>query len=98
MFPIYGSAGFILPLFLKPLLKMPLFSRLIMYAVAIFMIEFLCGWALETFTGVCPWKYDKGYHIMGYIRLDYFPLWAMFGLLLEKTFLFFNALKINPTN
>ena len=89
MFPIYGAVGFVLPLFLSMRQYCPLWQRIGFYIFAIFLTEFLTGWLLQTVTGVCPWDYSgKQFAVMGFIRLDYAPLWAVLGLFFEQMALF----------
>ena len=89
MCPIYGAVGFVLPLFLSMRKYCPLWQRVGFYIFAIFAVEFLMGWLLQTVTGVCPWDYSgKRLSVMGFIRLDYAPLWAILGLFFEQMALF----------
>ena len=47
------------------------------------------GWFLQTMTGVCPWDYgDRMFSVKGFIRLDYAPLWAGLGCVLEEVSVF----------
>lgn len=58
--------------------------RGLVWMVLIFVIEFLSGWLLRRLTGRCPWDYAcVSTNIHGLVRLDYAPLWFIFGLLLE---------------
>ena len=66
----------------------PLLVRLLVYTTFIYVVEFASGWLLEVLTGACPWEYTVGWHVMGYIRLDYFPFWMVFGLILESLYRF----------
>lgn len=85
MFPIYGLAALAEPLFLAFRENCPLWQRLGMYAASIFLVEFLTGWLLQALTGVCPWDYGSGlFSVMGFIRLDYAPLWAGLGIFFEQ--------------
>jgi len=85
MFPIYGLAVFMEPLQDK-MIEIPWYIRGILYAGAIFGVEYLTGWMLDMVLGSCPWDYSYStpYHLHGYIRLDYAPVWFVVGLLLEK--------------
>ncbi|MEX0813281.1 MAG: hypothetical protein WD048_13765 [Chitinophagales bacterium] len=84
MFPIYGLAGLLFPIVLKYIGHFHVLLRVSIYGVGILAVEFIAGAALDFFTGQCPWEYTSGWHIMGYIRLDYFPLWAAFGYMIES--------------
>lgn len=82
MFPIYGSA-----VFLKPLMKLmhskPLIVRGISYAAMILAGEYIAG-SFLTKNKVCPWNYTRSkWHVKKIVRLDYFPYWAVAGLLFE---------------
>lgn len=85
MFPIYGLAVFFEPLhnYIRPL---PLFVRGLFWTFAIFTVEYLTGWLLAEILGRCPWDYTgtTPYHINGFIRLDYFPVWFVVGLIFER--------------
>lgn len=89
MFPIYGLAGVAAPWFLVFRRYCPLWQRAGFYVFAIFTVEFLSGWLLQALTGVCPWDYgDVRFSVMGFIRLDYAPLWAVLGLFFEEVCVF----------
>ena len=83
MFPIYGLAGIAFPPILKRIEHINILLRMCVYAIGILIVEFFTGWFLDFATGQCPWEYKTGWHIFGYIRIDYFPLWAMFGMMVE---------------
>ena len=83
MFPIYGMAVLIQPIyfFIK---KFPVLLRGTIYAMGIFTVEFLSGSFLKKHN-LCPWDYSKSKsNINGVIRLDYTPCWMLAGLLFEK--------------
>lgn len=89
MFPIYGLAALAEPLFLALRKYCPLWQRLGMYTFSIFLVEFLTGWLLQAVTGACPWDYgDRLFSVMGFIRLDYAPLWAALGYFFEEVSVF----------
>ena len=80
MFPIYGAAAFASPLFLAVRKSCPLWQRLGLYSVTIFLVEFAAGGLIRLATGVCPWDYGNNpLSVLGLIRLDYAPLWAALG-------------------
>lgn len=84
MFPIYGMAAVISPLYQK-LKKFHTVTRGLIYMTGIFAVEFISGSWLKHL-GWCPWDYSNTpYHINGVIRLDYAPLWFLTGLFFEKT-------------
>ena len=83
MFPIYGLACFIKPLYMK-LKCIPLIIRLVIYAVIITATEYLSGYLLSGIK-CCPWNYEEAtLKLNGLIRLDYFPLWMGAGYIFEK--------------
>ena len=83
MFPIYGCAAFLLPLF-KVMKKFSVRVRGSIYAICIFIGEFISGSFLSK-RNLCPWDYSHArWNIKKVIRLDYFPGWFFAGLLFEK--------------
>ncbi len=83
MFPIYGLASSMTPLFHKMKGKNVLL-RGSLYTTCIFLAEYGTGKILKK-KNCCPWDYSDckaNYH--GLIRLDYAPLWFLVGLLYEK--------------
>lgn len=83
MFPIYGCAAFIKPLYQK-IASIPTFVRGCIYTAGIYLMEFVSGSVLKHFH-MCPWDYSKTpFQFRGIIRLDYAPLWFLTGLLFEK--------------
>lgn len=83
MFPIYGSACLLTPLF-SFLKRFPVLARGTIYAVCIFFGEFLSGNFLMG-KKVCPWNYERSrWNIKKVVRLDYFFNWLLAGLLFEK--------------
>lgn len=82
MFPIYGSISLFTPVF-KLFCKTPAIIRGSIYAVMIFIGEFISGRFLQK-RNLCPWNYSQSrFHIKEVIRLDYFPNWFLCGLLFE---------------
>ena len=89
MFPIYGMAASASPLFLAVRKSCPLWQRLGLYSMTIFLVEFAAGGLIRLATGVCPWDYgDNPFSVLGLIRLDYAPLWAALGYFFEEVSLF----------
>ena len=83
MFPIYGCAAIIAPVY-KKIAKIPTFFRGLLYTAGIYFTEFTTGSFLKEL-GICPWDYSHTpYHYKGIIRLDYAPIWFLTGLLFEK--------------
>lgn len=82
MFPIYGSAAFLTPLFHifrnKSILK-----RGLTYMSLILSGEYISGKLLSK-RNLCPWDYSHAkWNIHNVIRLDYAPFWFLAGLFLE---------------
>ncbi len=83
MFPIYGLAVFIEPIYHLIKKKSTLFRGFI-YTLCIFLVEYSTGTFLKK-KNRCPWNYsDKKVNIKGIIRLDFAPLWFIVGLLFER--------------
>jgi len=85
MFLIYGSGSLLFPLAYRyiQLIKIAVL-RLLVMAIAIFIIEFVTGYILDQLTGHCPWEYTSRWNVMGYIRLDYLPAWMVFAYVIEQ--------------
>lgn len=87
MFPIYGCACLLQPLYLM-IGSMPLVVRGIFYMIIIFAAEFVSGWLLRDVLKACPWDYSQGrFSVYGLIRIDYAPGWFVAGLLFETVFI-----------
>ena len=83
MFPIYGCAALLRPLFVL-LKKCPLLLRGLTYMSLIFSAEYISGRILSRHR-LCPWDYSHSrYHIRKVIRLDYAPCWFAAGLFFER--------------
>lgn len=63
----------------------PWWRRAAAYAAGLTAGEYLAGMALKRLTGTIPWDYTghTPLSVQGATRLDYIPVWAVFGLLLE---------------
>lgn len=82
MFPIYGMAACIGPVY-KKIKGKPALIRGGIYTLGIFSFEYLSGSILKRHQ-LCPWDYsDAKANIDGLIRLDYAPFWMAAGLLFE---------------
>jgi Putative ABC-transporter type IV len=85
MLPIYGAGGLCFELVYAQIGPWHWLLRGLVYAVGAFVIEGAAGLLLKALTGRCPWDYSYNRtHIAGVIRLDYTPVWAAFGLVLER--------------
>ncbi len=83
MFPIYGMAACIGPVYQK-MRKKPALLRGSVYTLGIFSFEYISGTLLKRHK-LCPWDYsDAKTNIDGVIRLDYAPVWMAAGLLFER--------------
>jgi hypothetical protein len=83
MFPIYGCAALIQPLY-KKIAAIPTFFRGLLYTGGIFLTEFTTGSILKRFH-MCPWDYSgTPWQFKGVIRFDYAPVWFLTGLFFEK--------------
>ncbi len=83
MFPIYGCAALLKPLY-KLLHTKSILQRGLTYMSLIFSAEFLSGITLRK-KDLCPWDYSRSrWNIRKVIRLDYAPLWFLAGLFFEK--------------
>ena len=82
MFPIYGSAALIGPIY-RHISSLPVMARGVIYMCGIFAVEYLTGSLLNLFH-LCPWDYSHApLNIHGIIRLDYAPVWFCAGLIFE---------------
>lgn len=84
MFPIYGLLA---PLY-EPVHNLirpaPWPLRALIWSLGFTAVEWISGWLIARLTGKCPWDYsDRRWAINAYARWDYFPVWAVVGLLLE---------------
>jgi hypothetical protein len=59
--------------------------RAAIYGAGILGVEYASGRLLRRFVGHVPWSYEGArFSVDGLARIDYFPLWAAFGLGLER--------------
>ncbi|HPF29399.1 MAG TPA: hypothetical protein PLZ77_04745 [Lachnospiraceae bacterium] len=83
MFPIYGTACLIGPLY-QCIRRYHWFTRGFIYASLITIAELISGRILQRIH-CCPWNYEHSkWNIGRVIRLDYLPCWFMIGLLFEQ--------------
>ena len=83
--PVYGLAR---PLF-EPVHDRircrRLVTRAAVYGVGTLAVEYASGRALRRLVGHAPWDYGRArFAVDGLVRLDYLPLWSLFGLGLER--------------
>lgn len=84
-FPIYGSAVFLFEPLHNLLRPRPWWVRGIVYSITAIGIESMAGIFIKRLTGKIPWDYTgkTAFQIEGVTRVDYVPLWFIFGLFLE---------------
>lgn len=83
MFPIYGMAVLIRPVY-RLIKNLPTLLRGTIYSLGIFFFEYLSGSLLKKHH-MCPWDYSgAAANINGLIRLDYAPFWMAAGLIFER--------------
>jgi hypothetical protein len=85
MLPIYGAGGLFLERLHARLLgrRVPPPVRALAATFAIYTMEYGAGSLLRTLVGECPWRYQRGITLGGYVRLDYAPFWFGTALLFE---------------
>lgn len=88
MFPIYALIPILGGYIMEKCKKYPVLSRLLIYSSIIYIVEFASGFLLDQITGKCPWEYTTGWHIMGYIRLDFLPAWMAFSFVIERLYFY----------
>jgi len=87
MLPVYASAAGLFEPLHGRLCRRPTWQRAMVYAAGITTVELAAGTTLRRMTGSVPWDYtghSRAAMAQGAIRLDYLPLWAGLGLLLER--------------
>lgn len=83
MFPIYGMAAAIGPIY-RIIHNLSTITRGVIYAFGILSVEFVSGSLLKRINA-CPWDYSNArFQYKGVIRFDYLPLWFIVGLLYER--------------
>jgi uncharacterized membrane protein len=83
--PVYGLAQPLFEPFHDRLRDRPLALRATAYGLGILGIEYVSGRVQRRLFGQAPWDYSGArFGIGGLVRLDYLPLWAVFGLGLER--------------
>lgn len=84
LIPILGHYGY------EKIKAYSVWLRLTIYVCLIYLVEFSSGYILRKTLGACPWQYQNGLQVMGLIRLDFFPFWALFCWLVERLYVFMN--------
>jgi uncharacterized membrane protein len=82
--PLYFFGGiFIFERLHLAIIQWNIALRFIIYALLIFLIEYVAGFFTKKITGRCAWEYKEKYNIHGLINIPHFPFWGAAGLLLE---------------
>ncbi len=85
MYPAYGSLVFIFEPIHNAIVHWPWWWRGTLYVAGCFAVEYALGWGIKRIIGKIPWDYSYARtHIHGLIRLDYTPVWLLFGFVLER--------------
>jgi Putative ABC-transporter type IV len=83
--PVYGLAQPLFEPVHERIRRRPLVLRATVYGVGVLGVEYACGRLLRRLAGRAPWDYGGArFGIDGLVRLDYLPLWAAYGLGLER--------------
>lgn len=83
--PVYGLAQPLFEPLHNRLRARPAALRATLYASGILGVEYVSGRALRRLRGSAPWDYGGArFAVDGLVRLDYAPLWAAYGLGLER--------------
>jgi uncharacterized membrane protein len=89
MIPIYGSIALFARLLFPLVAQYHILLRAFIYGVVILIVEYIAGFIIRKLTGRCPWHYESKWAIHNLIRLDYMPLWMVFGIGVEFYYLYF---------
>lgn len=85
MLPVYGLGGLAFEPLHELVRALPWLLRGSLWALGCFAVEYAAGLALRRLGGRCPWDYSYArWSVGGLIRLDYAPVWFLFGLALER--------------
>jgi len=81
--PLYASIPLLSPFFRKMTSDISCVQRYVLAGFIILAGEFIAGMFLKLILGQCPWEYTDGPHVLGFIRLDYWPLWIAFSAIAD---------------
>jgi hypothetical protein len=87
MLPIYGLLAYLYEPLHDRVRHRPAWQRGIAYAAGFMTCELATGTAIRRAVGLIPWDYTGRSRFAtagGAVRLDYAPLWAAAGLLIER--------------
>lgn len=96
MIPVYAAAGWIFPVLVVLFQSTPVLFRLLFYVNGIWLAEILSGMALRKLLGDAPWSASyrtARWQVLGLIRLDFAPYWALAGWLFEQLALALQSLS-----
>jgi hypothetical protein len=95
MLPIYGGGGLLFERAHALVAAWPWLVRGAVYCAGAFVVEAAGGWFLKLATGRIPWDYSyaRASALGGAIRLDYAPVWFVFGLVLERVEIVVRAIE-----
>ncbi len=94
MAPIYSLLVFMEPLtYYLSALAWPI--RGLIYASVFILMEYVSGFLFKLILGKCPWDYSyHKYSVHGFTRWDFFPVWFVSSLIIEKCLPYF--IKLTP--
>jgi hypothetical protein len=87
MLPIYGLSAFLFEPLHDIVRSRPAWQRAAAYAAGFTAVEYATGMALRRGVGLVPWDYSGRSRLVipgGATRLDYVPIWAAAGMMLER--------------
>lgn len=103
MFPIYGSAAYLLEPAHDRVRGWPWWQRGALWTGGIFAVEALTGSAVRAVTGEVPWDYSRPRgvkpvprHWRGLVRPAYAPLWFVVGLGAERLHDLLDRVELDP--
>lgn len=98
MFPIYALVPFIYIFVSSEFQGANIFLKGIIYMLCFYLLEFISGFLIKKVVGISPWNYSHAHiklfgkiyktNFKGLIRLEYAPVWYIYGILGEFYFKF----------
>jgi uncharacterized membrane protein len=83
--PVYGLAQPLFEPVHERIRRQPPALRATVYGAGTLVVEYASGRLLRRLVGRAPWDYSGArFAVDGLVRLDYLPLWAAYGLGLER--------------
>jgi len=83
--PVYGLAQPLFEPVHERIRRQPPALRATVYGAGALVVEYASGRLLRRLVGDAPWDYSGArFAVDGLVRLDYLPLWAAYGLGLER--------------